>query len=139
MVVDALRVFREKSRVNLCATRIMGTDVIQISAVGQCVLGDDVHVAPVKIGVPTIFRVDEAFAKNKVGWAKAAWIRSSKKDGVAFHLWVDIKWRCEHVVPVPVAKEMAALFVIRPIVKCGANWQQGKDAQQDAQQRSALA
>ena len=107
----------------------MGADVIQISAVSQRVLSDDVNVTPVKLRIPPILRVYKTFTKNKVGGAKPAGIRSSKKDGVAFHLRVDIKWRCEHVVPVPVAKEMTALLVVRPVVQGRAHWKQGKDCQ----------
>src|SRR5262245_14544856 len=69
----------------------MRADVVQVSSIGQSVLGNDVNIAPVKVRVRSRFAVGgkETVAKDHVGWRKSAWIRSAEQNGVASHLGVD--------------------------------------------------
>ena len=76
--------FAEKGRVNLLAAEILSAEVIQIRAVGQGILSDEINVPAVKIlvlGRLAIVR-NEAFAKNHVGGTKTAGIGAAKQDRV---------------------------------------------------------
>ena len=99
------------------AAIVMSADVIEIRAVGQCVLRDDINVAPLKfwVGVCLAARRNKAFAKNHVGRAKAAGVRAAKQNGVARHFRINIERRGEHIVPEPVTEKMSALFVVEPV------------------------
>ncbi len=97
----------------------MGPDVLKVRAVGQGVLRDNVHIAPIKFWVAFVFCGDKALTENHVGRAKSPRIGAAKEDCVPIHFRINIKRRREHVVPVPKAKKMAPLFVVRPVIQRG--------------------
>ena len=55
--------------IGLCALIVVRADVLKISAISEGVLGDDVHIASIKIRVPLVFRRSEALTENKIGGA----------------------------------------------------------------------
>ena len=131
----------EKRRVQSAAPVVLRTDVVQISRVGQRVLGDDIAVPPVKILV--LLRLaavrNEALAKDHVGRAKPPRVRPAVHHRVARHFGInhvgvgspsgpapaapDRKSVCrparqrrrEHVMPVPVAEPVPALLAVKPM------------------------
>ena len=121
--VDFGNQFLKEMGVGLRALIVVRANVLKISAISEGVLGDDVHVSPVKIRVPLVFRRSEALTENEIGGAKPAGIRSAKEDGVLIHFRIDVERRREHIVTVPIAKEVVALFVFRPVVQGRPQWQ----------------
>ncbi|OQB91587.1 MAG: hypothetical protein BWX84_01316 [Verrucomicrobia bacterium ADurb.Bin118] len=139
----------------------MGADVHQICAVGEGVLRDDVHVAPVIeriLGFAA--RRGEAFAENGVGGAEPAGIRAAVEDRVAGHLRVDefdlfrilpqlgaqfriiteravgrLERRREHVVPEPIAEQVPVLLVLEPVLHERITGHDGEHGQGDHQGR----
>ena len=62
--------------------RVVVPDILVIEGVGQGVLGDDVKIPPVKIGVALVLRFFKAFRKNHVSRNKSPRIRSPEHKGV---------------------------------------------------------
>ena len=116
-VIDFSNQFLKEMGVVLCARIVVSPDVLEVSAVCEGVLGDNVHIASVKVRVTFVFRVNEAFAENKIGGAESAGISASKENSVLIHLGINVKGRCKHIVPVPIAEEVIALFVFGPVVQ----------------------
>ena len=123
--------FFKEMRIGLCALIVVRADVLKISAISEGVLGDDVHIASIKIRVPLVFRRSEALTENKIGGAKSAGIRSAKENGVLIHFRIDVEGRREHIMTVPITKEVVALFVLRPVVQGGPQGQQAKGGKRD--------
>ena len=96
---------------------VMSPDVIKVGAVSERVLGDDVDIAPVKIWITLVFGSCETFAKNKVRGTKTARIRAAEQNSVLIHLFIDFERWGKHVVAEPIAKQVAALLVVGPIVE----------------------
>ena len=130
----------EERRIQLRAAEILRAEIIQISAVGQRILRDEINVAAVIGRIHRlIFGRDKAFAENHVGRAEPAGVGAAKENGVARHLRINEigvrafhhlcaqlgvvaefpvrpdKRRREHVVPEPVAEPVVALLALRPV------------------------
>ena len=115
--VDFGNQFLKERGVGLRALIVVRANVLKISAISEGVLGDDVHIASIKIRVPLMFRRSEALTEYEIGGAKPAGVRAAKEDGVAIHFRINVKGWGEHVMSVPIAKEVVALFVLRPVVQ----------------------
>ena len=88
---DVLGQFAEERRVLLVAAEVLRAQVIQVGAVRQRVLGDDINVAPVKFLVLLRLAImrDKTFAENDVSRAETARVRAAKKNGVTRHLRIN--------------------------------------------------
>src|SRR5688572_20870757 len=101
----------------------MRADVVQVRAVRQGVLRDEIDIAPIKLRVTRLLaRGNEALAKDHVSRIEAAWISPPEEDGVACHFGVDwlvvlvrVERGSEHVMAEPVAEEVSPLFVFLPM------------------------
>ncbi len=148
----------EKRRVHLFGAVVLGAEIIQISAVGQRVLGDEITVAPVEFLV--LFRLatvrNEAVAENRVGGAKTAGVGAAEEDGVAVHFRINQRGvgrifqqrgaelvvvaqfaglgvgegRSEHVVAEPEAEPVVALLALVPM-------REARPQRHDAEQAAA--
>ena len=88
----------EEGRIDLRAAVVVRADVVQIRAVGQGVLGDDIDIAPVEFGIAALLGRDEAFAEDHVGRTKPSRIGAPIEHRALRHFGVQIEGRCEHVV-----------------------------------------
>src|SRR6266478_1802856 len=81
----------EERRVNLRAAVVMGADVVQVSAVRQCVLGDNINVAAIEMLVLRRLAIvrREAFAEDHVSWAEAPRISPAVKYRILCHFRKD--------------------------------------------------
>ena len=73
----------------LGASLVVGADVIQISVIGEGVLGDDVNVPPVKLRIQPVRRVGEAFLQRSWVGANRP-VRAAKEHGIPGHgrIWL---------------------------------------------------
>ena len=133
---DFLKERRVEASYLLGAAMVVGADVIQIGAVGEGILGDDVHVSAVKFWVAGLaIRRGEALGKHHVSRTKASRIGAAVQNRIAGHFWIDwlavlaFERRAEHVVPKPVAKQVVALFVVGPMRHVRLKRHQGEDSQ----------
>ena len=123
----------------------MGADVVEIRAVSERVLRDDINIAPIKLRIARLaLRRNKALAEDGVGRAKTSGISAAVENGVACHLRIDgfailaVERRREHVVTKPVSEQVVALFVVSPMRHVGLQWNERKDREQNCQ-RSATA
>src|SRR5438105_8694385 len=87
VVQDGAKKFAEKRLIFLGAAEVLGADVLQVGAVGQSVLGDDIDIAAIVmlifLGLATVR--DKAVAKDHVSGAKAARVGAAEEDGILGH------------------------------------------------------
>src|SRR5205823_220021 len=126
--------FLEERRINLRAAVVMRADVIEIRAVRQGVLRDDINIAAVKVLVlqRLAFVRDEALAKNRVRRTETTRVRAAVQYRILGHLRVQRlavrpfeRWR-EHIMAEPIPKPMSALLIVRPVRHDGVDWHQGE-------------
>ena len=88
--------------VELCRALVgvMGADVAVVEGVSQCVLGDDVEVAAVEVGITLGFL--KAFPKDHVGRDEAPGIRAPEDEAVLGQI-------NQHVVSIHPAEPVIAL------------------------------
>ena len=156
-LLGAAREFREERRINLRAAIVVGADVVEVGAVGQRVLGDERHVAPVvgRVHEVALAGGREALAEDHVGRIETSGIGAAVEHGVAVHLGIDqfalgrlhqflaalgivgelarrgiLERRREHVVAEPVAEVVTALLVVRPVREDGPRRHGADDDQQ---------
>jgi hypothetical protein len=116
--------FGEERRIILRAAIVLGADVVEVRAVGQRVLRDEIHIATVEVAVHEVplARRNEALGKNHVGRVEASGVGAAVQNRVTIHqgvkrlvgLWI-LERRREHVVSEPVAEVVAALLVVSPM------------------------
>ena len=130
--------------VDLFAPLVVGADSVEVRAVGEGVLRDERHVAPVEVGVAPLGRVGETLGKNHVRRVEAAGVGAAEEDGVLRHLRIDRlavrlgERRREHVVPVPETEQVPALLVLPPMLQNRPRRQQ-RQHDQDNHRRQPVA
>src|SRR5690606_15471893 len=120
----------EEEWILLGASVVVGADVIEVGAIGERVLGNQVDVAAVEVRVPLFGRRQLALAKDHVGRIEPAGISASKQNGIRGHRRINLEWRLEHVVTKPKAEQMAALFIIRPMREDGMDWHHSENPEE---------
>src|SRR5207244_1181341 len=90
VVQDRAEKLAEKWLVFLSAAEELGTDVLEVGAVRQRVLGDDINIAAIKVlvffGLATVR--GKALAKDHVSGAKAARVGAAEENSVLGHFGI---------------------------------------------------
>ena len=137
--LGAAKEFLKEQRIFLGAAEVLGAKILQISPVGERVLCDEINVAAVKVRVHRLAaRRHETFAEDHVSRDKASGIGAAEQNRIPGHFRVDAVWRCEHVMPKPVAEPVVALFTVGPVHQCRIAGNRSEGDQGDAQ-RNFLA
>src|SRR5579863_9198506 len=123
------------------AAKILRAQVIQIGAVRQGVLSNDINVAAVKMLVLLRLAImrDKTFAEDNVSRAETSRVGAAKENGVPRHFGINQfaldgvfqqffaaggivaqfpivhEWRGEHIMAVPIAEPVVALLAVMPV------------------------
>ena len=136
----------EERRINLRAAIVLGPDVIEVSAVRQRVLSDNINVAAIELPVQRRQAIagDEAIAENHVRRCETARVGAAIQNRVLGHFGIErlavgtVERRREHVVAKPITEPMFVLLIVRPVSENGMERYQSEQAQCEGQ-RGALA